>query len=124
MPERRIYYFGNGGEAARILATAMRRGETALPRRREELHGHSEFRHRRFGLAAARQLGPDEEVPDRARTRDDEEAWPRRSALHVRRERALPHRHADPGLEPAQAWSALRDAVRRRRADPVRARRP
>ena len=64
------------------------------------------------------------EVPHRARARDDEEARPRRHALHVRRERALHHRHAHAGLEPAQARPALRHAVRRRRADPVRAGRP
>ena len=64
------------------------------------------------------------EVPHRAGAREDEEARPRRHALHVRRERALPHRHAHARLEPAQAGPALRDAVRRRRADPVRAGRP
>ena len=75
-------------------------------------------------LAAARQLGPAARIPHRARARDDEEARPRRHALHVRRERALHHRHADAGLEPAQARPALRHAVRRRPADPVRAGRP
>ena len=74
-----------------------------------------------LGLAAAGQLGPAAQIPHRARPRDDEEARPRRDAVHVRRERPLPHRHAHPGLEPAQARPALRHAVRRRRADPVRA---
>ena len=59
-----------------------------------------------------------------AGARAHEEARPRRHALHVRRERALSHRHAHAGLEPAQAGPALRDAVRRRRADSVRAGRP
>src|SRR5262245_16977530 len=40
-------------------------------------HGHGKFRHRRIGLAATRQLGPDEEVPDRACARAHEEARPR-----------------------------------------------
>ena len=75
-----------------------------------------EFRHRRLGLAAAGQLGPAARIPHRARAHDDEEARPRRHAVHVRRERPLHHRHADAGLEPAQAGPALRDAVRRRRA--------
>ena len=74
-----------------------------------------EFRHRRPGLAAAGQLGPAARIPHRARAHDDEEARARRHALHVRRERALHHRHADAGLEPAQARPALRHAVRRRR---------
>ncbi len=60
---------------------------------------------------------------ERART-DDEEARPRRRALHVRRELPLHHRHADAGLEPAQARPALCHAVRRRPADAVRAGRP
>ncbi len=46
-------------------------------------HG-SKFRHRRNGLAAAGQLGPHARVPDRARTRDDEETRSRRHAVHVR----------------------------------------
>ena len=44
--------------------------------------------------------------------------------LHVRRERALPDRHADAGLEPPEARPALRDALRRRSAGAVRAGRP
>ena len=83
--------------------------------RREEPHG-SEFWHCRHGLAAAGQLGSAARIPHRASARDDEEAWPRRPALHVRRERALHHRHADSGLESAQARTALRHVVRRRRA--------
>src|SRR5215813_8944322 len=89
-----------------------------------EGHHGSEFRYCRPRLAAARQLGSPAQVPHRTSARDDEEARPRRLAVHVRRERALPHRHADPGLEPAQAGPALRHAVRRRRADFVRAGRP
>ena len=88
-----------------------------------ERHG-SEFRHRRDGLAAAGQLGPVAQIPHRAGPRDDEKARPWRAVVHVRRERPLSHRHADPGLEPAQAGLALCHAVRRRRADPVRAGRP
>src|SRR5260221_7639479 len=70
-------------------------------------HGHGKFRHRRIGLAATGQLGPLEEVPDRTCTRAHEEARPRRYAVYVRRERALPHRHAYAGLESAQAGTAL-----------------
>ncbi len=87
-------------------------------------HHGSEFRHCRPRLAAARQLGAHAQVPHRAGAGNDEEARARRHALHVRRERALHHRHAHARLEPAQAGAALRDAVRRRRAGPVRARRP
>src|SRR6266851_3248241 len=87
-------------------------------------HGNGKFRHRRIGLAATHQLGPVEEVPDRACARAHEEARPRRHALHVRRERALSHRHAHAGLEPAQTWTALCAPVRRWRAGAVRAGRP
>src|SRR6266566_3474606 len=47
------------------------------------LHG-SKFRHRGFGLAAARQLGSLAQIPHRTGARDDEKARPRRPALHVR----------------------------------------
>src|SRR5262249_32391944 len=105
MSRRAIYYFGERARKARIRRQQKRAGRT---------HGNGKFRHRRIGLAAARQLGPDEEVPDRAGARNDEKAWPRRHALHVRRERTLPYGYAHAGLEPAQAGPALRDAVRRR----------
>ena len=114
MPGRRIYYFGFRRHPARIRHNSKRRGEAAR-RRPGGSHGNGKFRHRRPRLAAARQLGPAARIPHRARAGDDEEARPRRHALHVRRERALHHRHADAGLEPAQAGPALRHAVRRRR---------
>src|SRR5262245_57406484 len=91
---------------------------------RGEIVNGCEFRHRRLGLAAAGQLGPHAQVPDRAGPGDDEETWARRRALHVRRERSLPYRHADAGLEQAQARAALCALVWRWRAGAVRAGRP
>src|ERR1700730_10322158 len=79
MSQRRIYYFGNRGHPARIFGN----GNTARLHVGRQ-HGHGKFRHRRIGWAAAGQLGPDADVPDRARARAHEEAWPRRHALHVR----------------------------------------
>ena len=119
----RIYYFCLRPPPALAFPNQQARLAQRRPVREGGRHG-SEFRHCRPGLAAARQLGPHAQVPHRAGARDDEEARPRRHALHVRRERALPHRHAHARLEPAQAGPALRHAVRRRRADPVRAGRP
>src|SRR6266446_9570090 len=105
--------------ASRISATGITRlgfSPTAIPRDFNSggMHGNGKFRHRRIGLATTRQLGPVEEVPDRARARAHEEARPRRHALHVRRERALSHRHAHAGLESAQAGTALCAALWRR----------
>src|SRR4029450_12695613 len=91
---------------------------------REGLTNGCEFRNCGPGLAAARQLGSDAQVPPRARARADESARPRRDALHVRRERPVPHGHADALLEPPEARPALRDALRRRSTGAVRAGRP
>src|SRR5262249_33445485 len=90
MPRSKIYYFGRVDRKARILPKEQEHPR-ALGRR---VHGNGQLRHRRLGLAATRQLGPVEEIPDRARARAHEEARPRRAAVHVRRERALSHRHA------------------------------
>ena len=58
------------------------------------------------------------------RARADEKARPGRDVVDVRRECPLCDRHADPRLEQAQAGPALRPAVRRRPAGPVRTGRP
>src|SRR5262249_24769198 len=119
MSKPRIYYFGRSLGKATIRFSKEKNSA-----RSGRLHGNGKFRHRRTGLAATRQLGPAEEVPDRARAPAYEEARPRCAAVHVRRERALSHRHAHAGLEPAQARPALCASVWRWRAGAVRARRP
>src|SRR5712691_9810409 len=118
MSQRTIYYFEERGRKARIRQLQKRAAADGRN------HGNGKFRHRRIGLAAAHQLGPDEEVPDRAGARAHEEARPGRHALHVRRERTLPYGYAYAGLEPAQARAALCAALRRWPTRLVRARRP
>src|SRR5262245_39906388 len=80
-----------------------------------------EFRDSGSRLATACQLGSDAEIPVGTRAGAHEGAWARRHAVHVRRERSVPDRHADSGMEPAEAGPALRDALRRRSAGAVRA---
>src|SRR3954462_2330666 len=73
MPERRIYYFGDGDHPDRIPANSTGRGrERGAPS--GDVHGNGKLRHRRIGLAAAHQLGPDADVPDRAGAPAHEEA--------------------------------------------------
>src|SRR5262249_37593273 len=76
------------------MTTPHRGADGLWPPPASEGHDGSEFRHRGFGLAATRQLGSPAQIPHRTGARDDEEARPRRLALHVRRKRSLPHRHA------------------------------
>src|SRR5262249_17243803 len=115
IPRSKIYYFGRADRKARILAEEQEhpRARCTGARCTGRVHGNGQLRHRWIRLAATRQLGSVEEIPDRARARAHEEARPRRRVVHVRRERALSHRHAHARVESAQAGAALRAPLRR-----------
>src|SRR5713226_8268295 len=85
--------------------------------------GHGKLWYGGVGLAAAHQLGPAAEVPAGAGAGADEGARVGRDAAHVRRECSLRDQYSHPGLEPAETRTPLRDAVWRRSAGSIRARR-